>query len=136
MDVETVDPLVVDATSMQAAVRLAEWFLAEARRIYALLIAAAADEVDKRTLILVSRKGGRLTARQFCQFDRRFRNDSAAARAELDRQAKSGQGHWELSDSGRTSEFVRGQPPENGEVNTDADAQVFDEKKRPPESQE
>jgi hypothetical protein len=125
---QAVDPTMIDAASMQAAVRLAEWFLAEARRIYTLLVAAAADDADRRTLDLIRRKGGRITARELRQSVWRFRNDPAGARAELDRLAKSRGGHWEPSVGGRTDEFVPGQHAKGCDAAVDVDAQGFDEK--------
>jgi hypothetical protein len=51
---QAVDPMMIDAESLRAAVRLADWFGCEARRVYALLTSSVAYDADRRTLNLVS----------------------------------------------------------------------------------
>ena len=92
---QPVDPALVDAESLRAAVRLVEWFGGEARRVYTALTAPEVRDPTTRTLDLIRRKGGRVTAREFQQSDRRFRNDAAGAEAELERMIQLGYGDWE-----------------------------------------
>ena len=92
---QSVDPLLIDAESLRAAIRLVDWFRGEARRVYSLLGNSAAYDPTERTLALIRRKGGRITARELQQSDRRFRNDVAGAEAELERMVQLGHGRWE-----------------------------------------
>ena len=87
--------MLIDAESLRAAIRLVDWFRGEARRVYSLLGNSAAYDPTERTLALIRRKGGRITARELQQSDRRFRNDVAGAEAELERMVQLGHGRWE-----------------------------------------
>ena len=86
-------PDVVDAASMKSGIRLAEWFKAEARRVYSLLSESDDDRQQRRLIEWIDRKGGSVTVREVQQGHRRFgtARDAEAALTELE---KAGYGHW------------------------------------------
>jgi hypothetical protein len=93
-DANLKNPGVVDAASMKAGIELAEWFKAEARRVYALL-SESDDDHDQRWLIeWIERKGGSVTAREVQQGHRQYRT-AHEAEAALDELAKAGYGQWD-----------------------------------------
>src|SRR5262249_15695781 len=58
------DPGQVDDVSMEAGIKLSDWFGNEAKRVYAML-SETQEEADQRELIeLIKRHGGDITARQ------------------------------------------------------------------------
>jgi len=84
---------VVDAASMAAGIRLANWFKGEARRVYALL-GESDDDRDRRRLIeWVSRRGGTVTVRDV-QRGCRWLSAAGAAEAALGELVRSGAGRW------------------------------------------
>ena len=93
-DGESINPNQIDVESLRSAVRLVDWFGHEAQRVYALLAKDEADENGK-TLNLIRRKGGGITAGELQQYDRRFRGKADAAEAELERLVRTKLGHWE-----------------------------------------
>ncbi len=130
---QSVDPMLIDAGSLRAAVRLADWFGGEAWRVYTMLVATSdIDDPDERTLALIRRRKGRITARELRQFDRRFRNDAAGAEAELNRMAESNFGSWETINGRRSKrEFVLSQAakPSNPDGDVEASGAVIGLKK-------
>ncbi len=83
----------VDAASITAGVRLAQWFKCEARRVYALL-SESDDDADQRRLVeWIERKGGEVTAREV-QMGCRWLREPGAAETALNELAKSGFGCW------------------------------------------
>ena len=105
-------PDVVDVASINAGIRLAEWFKHETRRVYALL-AESDDERDRRRLVeWIERKGGLVTAREM-QMGCRWLRQAGAAEAALNELAKAGCGNWEPSPAGQ-----RGQPTRRFRLST------------------
>lgn len=95
---------VVDVASMHAGITMAEWFKAEARRVYALLSESDADRDRRRLVEWIDRKGGTVTARDVQQGNRQY-GTATAAEAALDELVKANLGTWKPSPRGR-----RGQP--------------------------
>lgn len=106
----TVDEL--DAASMAAGIRLANWFKGEARRVYALL--GETDEArDQRRLVeWIERKGGSVTARDV-QIGCRWLRESGEAEEALGALTKAGWGSWQPSPPGQ-----RGQPTRRFRLST------------------
>ena len=63
---------VIDAESMQAGIKLAQWFKSEARRIYPRLSESDDDRDQRRLIEWIERKGGSVTAREVQQGHRRW----------------------------------------------------------------
>lgn len=75
------DELQLDAESMAAGIKLAEWFANEARRIYAMLDESD-DDAERRNLVAwIERRGGRATAREVKQGNRSFPTTEDAEKA-------------------------------------------------------
>jgi hypothetical protein len=136
---QPVDPVVIDAESLRAAVKLVEWFGCEARRICAALTISESGDPTTRILDLIRRRGGRITARELQQHVWRFRNDGAGAKEELARLAEFGVGRWEPRR--RTEEFVLndaatvyGNPakPDENRDSVDVDTDGSGDEKRDP----
>src|SRR5262249_3478225 len=106
---QAVDPTTIDAESIRAAMKLAEWFAREVRRIYSQL--ANFDGDDRQcTIRLAQRMGGRITARELRQYYRPFRDDGPGAKALLEQMVESGDGRWDWRNGRRrTQEFVLGE---------------------------
>ncbi|NLF73305.1 MAG: DUF3987 domain-containing protein [Candidatus Anammoximicrobium sp.] len=85
----------IDADSMRRAVTLAEWFKAQARRVYGVL--AESDEQRERRLLVewIRRKGGAVTGRELQQGPRQYRGSTDAAEAALQELVKAGLGTWQ-----------------------------------------
>jgi len=94
----------VDADGMRAGVVLAQWFKAEARRVYARLSESDDDRDQHRLVEWIERKGGSVTARDVQQGHRQYRTPEEAETA-LVKLAKAGCGNCESTPPGR-----RGQP--------------------------
>jgi hypothetical protein len=94
----------IDAASMKAGIELAQWFKAEARRVYSLLSESDDDRDQRRLIEWIERKGGSVTARDVQQGNRQYRT-ALDAEAALEALAKDGCGNWEPTPPGR-----RGQP--------------------------
>ena len=90
----------VDAQAMQAGILLARWFMQECRRVYAVLGETEEDTDRRRMIELIRRQGGSITARDLAHNDRRFGNDSGAAKAALDAMVEKGFGRWEFISPG------------------------------------
>ena len=84
----------VDAESMRRAVILAEWFKAEARRVYGLLNETDEDRECRRLVEWIRQKGGEVTARELQQGPRQYRGSSGAAEEALQELVKAGYGAW------------------------------------------
>lgn len=86
----------VEFASMEAGIRLADWFANEAERIYA-AFQEAPEERDRRQLVdLIAARGGSVTERDLARGPRRYRDPGAAAIA-LEDLAASGFGSWHES---------------------------------------
>ena len=86
-------PDAVDAASMKAGIELAQWFKAEARRVYSLLSESDDDREQRRLIEWIERKGGSVTAREVQQGHRQYRT-AQDAEAALEELAKAGCGQW------------------------------------------
>ena len=64
-DADLESPDAVDAASMKAGIELAQWFKAEARRVYALLSESDDDGEQRRRIEWIERRGGAVTVREF-----------------------------------------------------------------------
>jgi hypothetical protein len=84
---------VVDAASMLAGVKLAQWFKGEALRVYSLLRETDDDRERRRLFELIQRKGGSVTARDLMRSSRQWAT-AAVAETALDDLAKAGHGEW------------------------------------------
>jgi hypothetical protein len=94
----------VDAQSMAAGIRLANWFKAEALRVYAMLGESEHDRGQRQLLEWIDGKGRPVTTREVQVGCRWLRAPGAAGRA-LEDLVRAGHGYWEASTPGR-----RGQP--------------------------
>jgi hypothetical protein len=96
----------VDATTMQAAITITEWFKHEAKRVYTMFSESDEDRELRRLAEWIARKGGRITARDLQRGPREYREDGAAEDA-LEKLVQAGYGHWQplpsTSQGGRTS---------------------------------
>ena len=101
-DLENTDA--VDAVSMKAGIELAQWFKAEARRVYAMLSESDDDRRQRQLIEWIERKSGSVTAREVQQGHRQYRT-AQEAEAALEELAKAGCGQWQSTPPGR-----RGQP--------------------------
>ncbi|VTR92452.1 Uncultured bacterium genome assembly Metasoil_fosmids_resub OS=uncultured bacterium PE=4 SV=1: DUF3987 [Gemmata massiliana] len=89
----------VGLASVRAGIALAEWFTAEAERVYQML-GEEAGEQEARKLVevvggLAARHGGRLTARHLQKSNNRKYRTSGAAEAALESLVALGLGRWE-----------------------------------------
>ena len=94
------DPNTVDAASMQAGIRLANWCKAEAQRVYKLLCTCDLDRSQNRLIDWIGCKGGWVTVRDVQQGHRRYKTADEAETA-LEELVRAGRGHWEESPVGR-----------------------------------
>jgi hypothetical protein len=78
------DCLVVTGETMQEAINLVRWFVAEAERVYGMLSEDPAATARRRLVEYIVGKGGTMTARKLSQGPRAYRGDAERARAELD----------------------------------------------------
>ena len=121
-------PDVVDAASMKSGIRLAEWFKAEARRVYSLLSESDDDRQHRRLIEWIARKGGSVKARDLMRSSRQFAT-AKTAEAALDDLVAANYGRWANQPTSKkggrpTRVFVltdnadvdttRGKPKENG----------------------
>jgi hypothetical protein len=93
-DPAIVDPNIVDAASVEAGVRLARWFAAEALRVYELLAESDSDREARALAEWIVRQGNDLTAAEVSRGVWRFRGDAEAAELALADLAARGYGHW------------------------------------------
>ena len=87
------DPDVMDAVSMEAGVRLVEWFKHETRRVYSMLSETDEERSRRRLAEWISQRGGVVTAREVQQNYRPLRA-SGAAEAALQNLVAAGLGIW------------------------------------------
>jgi hypothetical protein len=98
------DPDKVDLESMNAGIKLAQWFKNEARRVYAMLSESDDDRDERRLIEWIERKGGSVTAREVQQGHRQYQT-ALEAEAVLNELVKAGWGEWQQTPPGQ-----RGQP--------------------------
>jgi hypothetical protein len=88
-------PQSVSAQSVEAAVKLVEWFGYEAQRVYALLGDSEEDRELHRLTDWIRARGGSVTARELQQSGQRaYRGRVEDAEAALDRLVAAGVGEW------------------------------------------
>jgi hypothetical protein len=93
---EQVNPDIVDADSMQRAIRLTRWHIHETQRIYQFLDASGGEESQLELLAWLQRRGGRATVRElYTAGPREFRGKLEAAETALNEMAKAGLGFWD-----------------------------------------
>lgn len=86
------EPSTITAGTMNDAIRLANWFKRETRRVYGLLAETNEDRDRRRLVEWIAKRGGTITARQLQQSRREFRDSSDAAEAALRDLAQHGHG--------------------------------------------
>ncbi len=91
----------VGLASVRAGIALAEWFTAEAERVYQML-GEGAGEQETRKLVevvirLAARHGGRVTVKQLQRANQRRYRSAGDAEAALQGLVAQGLGHWEPS---------------------------------------
>jgi hypothetical protein len=97
---EVRDELLLDRQSMEAGIRLAEWFKHEARRVYATLDETDPERERRELVQWIERRGGTVTARDVQRGFRRLRGPGTA-QAALKGLVKAGLGCWEDIPSGQ-----------------------------------
>ncbi len=84
----------IDAVSIRAGIRLAEWFCHEARRIYAMLSESDEGREQRQLVEWIRRRGGSATFRDLTHGLSKFRNDAAEARKAVQALVEAGFGQW------------------------------------------
>ncbi len=84
----------LDIQSMEAGIRLAEWFKSEAKRVYAMLDETQGESDRRRLVEWILRKGGSTTAREVQQ-GCRWLKSSGTAEVALNELKQTGRGRWE-----------------------------------------
>jgi hypothetical protein len=92
---DPIPPATVEAVDMEAAVTLADWFGAEARRVYALLGESPAGYRLRELAEWIASKGGAVTVRDATQGLRRYRGRTEDAEKDLVALVAAGRGAWE-----------------------------------------
>lgn len=87
----------IDVPTVERAIKLAEWFKHEARRIYRMRVdmVSTSDRERRELLEFITRKGGKVTARQVAENFRRFNRQARNAKEELDALVVDGLGSWQ-----------------------------------------
>lgn len=89
-------PARVDLKSMEAGIRLAQWYTGEAERLYAMLGTNEAGELQEKLLDFIRRKGGAVSANEVRKNGPSpFQKKEADADKALARLAKRNLGHFE-----------------------------------------
>jgi hypothetical protein len=96
----------IDTESIQIAIRIAEWFKQESRRVYAMLATREQDQHQQDLIGWILRNGGSTTVRELSRGPARYKG-KGSAQAALDELANAGHGSWRArKPNGRTMEFV------------------------------
>jgi hypothetical protein len=116
-----VDTSAVDAQSVEAGLRLVEWFKAEARRVYVTLQANDEERERQHFAEIIRRQEKPVTARDLAKATRLVA-DADEAESVLNDLAKAGYGHWETQAPGDkggrpTSRFVLDSPVDETPLN-------------------
>jgi hypothetical protein len=90
----------VDLRSMEAGIKLCQWFKRETTRVYAILKESDESRERRRLLEWIQKKGGVVTARELARGPRAYRDNPDAAEAALKDLASAGLGTWEFVPSG------------------------------------
>ena len=94
MEIEGVQEDEIDQKSMVNAITLIEWFKYETRRIYLMLGESEGEDISRRLIELIERKGGAATAREVTRSSNLF-DTSNDAEAAMNKLAKQGLANWE-----------------------------------------
>ena len=84
----------VTTESMRGAIKLADWFAEETKRVHALLSEDTDQRENRELAEWIFSRGGSITARELSHGRRKFRNDSVAAEAALSALVQVGLGKW------------------------------------------
>jgi hypothetical protein len=87
------DPDKVDRVSMEAGIKLAQWFKNEARRVYAMLSESDDDRHERWLIERIERKGGSVTARDLMRSSHQWPT-ALKAEAALDDLVTAKYGRW------------------------------------------
>ena len=129
-DPELLSPDLIDAETMEAAIRLTEWFKGETRRVYDMLAESGREAAIRELVEWISSKNNSVTPRETKNAHRIFKSvgDADAALSEL---VEKGFGTWitvpPSTNGGRPSKrfvldsaIVSKNPPKSGEAQTEA----------------
>jgi hypothetical protein len=94
---ETVE---MEADSIRAGIGLAQWFAAEAERIYSILAEDESQTEIRRLIELIRNRGGSITARELQRSNSRKYPNSDAAEAALNDLVTPGFGAWQTMQTG------------------------------------
>ena len=111
---EYMDPNVVEPRTLMGGIRLAEWFGAEAARVFEVLCQTEEEAEDSKLLDLSRKRGGNITARELQQNSRRYRGSIELAESALNRLVRNGYGEWQNVPSGNNG----GRPTRRFVLNT------------------
>jgi hypothetical protein len=93
-------PDAVDEASVSAGIKLADWFGAEGRRVYAMLADGDGDDglpsELRKLMSYLEEKGGSLTVRKVTQGLSRYRGRTDLAEADLQRLVSAGRAEWQV----------------------------------------
>lgn len=89
----------IDADTMRVSITMANWFMAEAERIYGIMAGEAASQLDRELVDWIRLKGGSVTARELAKGSRKY-GDANDAEQHLQALADFGWGSWENVESG------------------------------------
>lgn len=97
---DNVEPLVCDADTMAAALRLTDWFKHEVRRVYAILAGESPAVSNRRKLVdWIAKRGGRVRVSDVYTNYRPLK-DSGAAEKSLAELVGAGLGEWQEQPAG------------------------------------
>ena len=88
------DPDAIDAASMDAGIALSQWFKNEAKRIYAMLGETDPQKEQRKLIEWIERKGGEVSVNDLTHGQRRYRNLTGKAKADLHALTTAGIGEW------------------------------------------
>lgn len=84
----------IDAETMRVSIAIANWFMAEADRIYGIMAGEAGSQRDRELVDWIRVKGGSVTARDLAKSSRKY-SDATEAEQHLNSLAQMGWGSWE-----------------------------------------
>ncbi len=109
------DPPPISVSVVRSAIRLAEWFKAQARRAYGRFGEADEDRERRELVEWIERRGGTTTVRELTHSGpHRFRNATDLAQATLNGLTGAGHGDWEYPPPGPKG----GRPTKRFRLNT------------------
>ncbi|MCG3139041.1 MAG: hypothetical protein HJJLKODD_02918 [Phycisphaerae bacterium] len=89
----------IEVHSVEAGIRLSQWFGQETLRVYGQLTENEDEQLQRQVIELIQRRGGCITKRELQQSCRPLRNDAALAEQTLQSLADAGWGRWEGADA-------------------------------------